>query len=478
MRTVKIKIRGLTKPQFQRLKDLTENAKNLYNQALWTLREAFELTGMYFSYLQMDKVMKQVKNLEGEVNYKLLKAKVAQQTLRRLDKNFKSFFRANQDFQKNPSKYKGKPKPPRFKKNQFDNLVFDYQAFKILETVVVLKENFQINSFKLPSGKVIKSAEVIVREGFVLLEKGLEIKLPQQLLGKTIKQVEVIPKYNSFHAVFCYDDKQTDIYQIVKPAKLLEQIKLNKLDKKSEFSSKELLFHDNVMSIDLGLNNLATCVTNGVIKPFIIDGRRLKSVNAYYNKRKAKIQSTLEKTREKKWSLRLQNLTNRRNARINDYIHKATAIIVHACVENNISKVVVGDVTKSLNSINLGKKNNQNFVNLALGQLVDVLSYKLGSHGIILEVTDESYTSKASFVDGDFLPKKYNPKSHNKHVFNGRRLKRGLYKASDGTLLNADANGAYNILRKNESDFSFEQLVDKVRNKFKDWLHPTLRITC
>ena len=454
MRSLKTKIRGLNKQQYLRLKDITGHAKNLYNQALWTLRESFELTGKYYSYSQMDKVMKQVKNLEGEVNYKLLKAKVAQQTLRKLDKNFKSFFRANQDFQKNPSKYKGKPKPPRFKKNKFDNLVFDYQAFKILESVVVLKDNFQINSFKLPSGKVIQLAEVIVREAFVLLEKGLEIKLPQQLLGKVIKQVEIIPKYKSFHAVFCYDDKQTDIYQIVKQA------------------------NKNVMSIDLGLNNLATIVTNGVMKPFIIDGRRLKSVNAYYNKRKAKIQSTLEKTRGKKWSLRLQNITNRRNARVNDYIHKATAIIVHACVENNISKVVVGDVSKSLNGINLGKKNNQNFVNLALGQFVDKLSYKLGSHGITLEVTDESYTSKASFVDGDFMPKKYNPKSKNKQIFNGIRVKRGLYKTSDGTLLNADANGAYNILKKNDSDFSFEKLLEKVGSKFKDWLHPTLRITC
>lgn len=280
MRSLKTKIRGLTTPQFQRMKYLTANAKNLYNQALWILREAFEVTGIYFSYQQMDKVMKQVVNLEGEVNYRLLKAKVAQQTLRRLDKNFKSFFRANQDFKKNPSKYKGQPKPPRFKQNKFDNLVFDYQAFKILESVVVLKDNFQMNSFKLPSGKLIKSAEVIVREGFVLLEKGLEIKLPQQLLGKAIKQVEIIPKYKSFHAVFCYDDQQTDIYQVVKSATKIEQVKLNKLDQKSEFESKELLFtsvtsfHDNVMSIDLGLNNLATCVTNGVMKPFIIDGRR------------------------------------------------------------------------------------------------------------------------------------------------------------------------------------------------------------
>jgi len=115
MRALKIKIRGLKKLQFERLKDLTHHAKNLYNQTLWTLREAFEVTGKYFSYCQMDKAMKQVTNLEGQVNYKLLKAKVAQQTLRKLDKNFSSFFRATQDFKSNPGKYKGQPRPPRFK---------------------------------------------------------------------------------------------------------------------------------------------------------------------------------------------------------------------------------------------------------------------------------------------------------------------------------------------------------------------------
>ncbi|OAD19077.1 transposase, IS605 OrfB family [Candidatus Thiomargarita nelsonii] len=158
------------------------------------------------------------------------------------------------------------------------------------------------------------------------------------------------------------------------------------------------------------------------------NGRRLKSINAYYNKRKAKIQSTLEKTRGRKWSRQLQNLTNRRNAAVNDYMHRATAVVVKTCVENQISKVVVGDITKSLNRINLGKKTNQNFVNLALGQFIDKLSYKLGSHGIRLEVTDESYSSKASFVDGDKMPKRYNPKAKKKPVFSGTRVKRGLYK--------------------------------------------------
>lgn len=396
---------------------MTAHAKNLYNQSLWILREAFDATGKYFSYPQMDRAMKQVANLEGEINYKLLKAKVAQQTLRRVDQNFKSFFQASKDFKKNQSKYKGQPRPPRFKQKLYDNLIFDYQAFKVKGTIV-------------------------------LLEKGLEIKLPPSLVGKTIKQIEIIPKHHLFQAVFVYE-------QEVKKFKLIEP-------------------NDQIMSIDLGLNNLATGVTNGLIKPFIIDGRRIKSLNAYYNKRKAKIQSELEKSRGKKWSYKLQSLTDKRNARINDYLHKATAYVIKTSLTHNISKVVIGDVAKSLDHINLGKKTNQNFVNLSLGQFVDKLSYKLGQHGIKLIVANESYTSKASFLDGDKMPKKYDKEA--KPIYSGKRIKRGLYRSKDGTLINADVNGAYNILRKGDSKFSFSSFLKRVGNNVKEWLHPTERI--
>jgi putative transposase len=281
----------------------------------------------------MDKAMKQVENLESEINYKLLKAKVSQQTLRRLDKNFKSFFRCHQDFQKNPGKYKGQPKPPRFKRKQYDNLIYDYQAFQ-------------------------------VKNGLVVLEKGLNFPLPKKLIGKTLKQVEIVPKYRYFEAIFVYEDDE--IFKTVSPS-------------------------DKVMAIDLGLNNLATCVTNGVAKPFIVDGRKLKSINHHYNKRFAKLQSHLKKTRDHRWSNRLQRLTDRRNARISDYLHKATRQVTDICALQGISKVVVGDVSKSLDQINLGKKTNQNFVNLSLGKGIDKLRYKLELHGIQLSVTNESY---------------------------------------------------------------------------------------
>ncbi len=144
MRALRTQIRGLKKSQFERLKQLTHYAKNLYNQTLWTLREAYEATGQYFPYPPMDKVMKQVENLEGEVNYRLLKSKVAQQTLRRVEKNFKSFFNALKDFHNNPAKYQGKPKPPRFKQKRHDNLIYDYQAFSIKGEVVTLEKGLEI----------------------------------------------------------------------------------------------------------------------------------------------------------------------------------------------------------------------------------------------------------------------------------------------------------------------------------------------
>ena len=420
-KTLRTKLRGLSKGEFLRLKELAHHAKNLYNQSLWILRSALELTGKYFSYPQMDKAMKQVENLEGEINYKLLKAKVSQQILRRLDKNFKSFFLATKDFNKNPSKYSGQPQPPRFKKNQYDNLIYDYQAFQIENDQIVLETQ---------------------------LGNQLTIPLPKPLNGKTIKQIEIIPKPHYFQAVFVYEDH---------------------LEPKPPAAA-----NGQILSIDLGLNNLATGVTNGVIKPFIIDGRRIKSINAYYNKRKAHIQSSLTKSRGKKWSNKLQNLTDWRNARINDYLHKATAHVVKTCLSYNISKVVVGDVAKSLAHINLGRQTNQNFVNLSLGQFVEKLSYKLEQQGIELAVTNESYTSKASFVDGDHLPNKY--ANHAKLTYSGKRIKRGLYQSQSGKLLNADVNGAYNILRKHEPTFSFARLVEKIGTPVEEWLHPTQRV--
>jgi putative transposase len=324
-----------------------------------------------------------------------------------------------------------------------DNLVFDYQAFQIKNKVLV-NDKPQVRT----CGMGINQINAICYKQVAVLEKGLEISIPKSLHKKQITQIEIIPKFHSFHAVFVYEDEESKNIQISSNNKLL--------------------------SIDLGLNNLATCVSNGVIKPFIIDGRRLKSINSYYNKRKAKLQSSLEKQHGKKWSNRLQKITDWRNTRVKDYIHKATAKVVNVCIENNISNVVVGDVTKSLDNISLGRKNNRNFVSLSLGQFINLLSYKLGQHNIELTVVNESYTSKSSFLDNDLLPKKYN--SELKINYSGKRIKRGLYRSANGTQLNADVNGGYNILRKHDSNFCFKKLLETISDNVNSWLHPVKKI--
>jgi putative transposase len=145
-------------------------------------------------------------------------------------------------------------------------------------------------------------------------------------------------------------------------------------------------------------------------------------------------------------------------------------------MSNGISKVVVGDVAKSLDHINLGKKTNQNFVNFFLGQFIDKLGYKLGSDGIKLVVTDEIIPASLRFVDDYKMPLLYNLDVKLKPVLSGKRVKRGMYKSSEGIFLNAHVNGAYNILRKTDANFSLTQLICVVGKSIYQWLHPTKRV--
>jgi len=414
-KSYKTKIRGLTKNQFDRVKELSNIAKNLYNQALYILREEFVSTQKYISYPQMDKIMKQTLNLENNINYKLLKAGVSQQILKKLDKNFVSFFKSIKDYVTNKSKYKSAPRPPKYIKSNYYNLIYDNQRFQ-------------------------------TKDSLAILEKDLSIKIPKDLIGKKINQIEIVPSYGYFEAVFVYEDD-----------KIYSQIAKN----------------DNIVGIDLGLNNLATVVSNGVFKPFIINGKPLKSINQFYNKTMAKLKSRLDKGGQK-WSKRLQKLTDNRNNKLKDYLHKSTQKIVKECVNNNISTVVVGNVANSNNKINLGKKTNQNFVNISLGQFVAKLKYKLEFHNISVEITDESYTSKASFIDNDKLPKKHD--INKKFEFSGTRIKRGLYKPLIFTNINADVNGAYNIIRKVVSNFTFEELSKRVNDEIAGWFLPHIKI--
>jgi len=180
-------------------------------------------------------------------------------------------------------------------------------------------------------------------------------------------------------------------------------------------------------------------------KPFLINGRPVKAVNNYYNKKKADLQSQLKGN--KKTSKRIQRLSTKRGFKIDDYLHKSSRFIINQLVENNISTLVIGKNENWKQGISIGKANNQNFTSVPHARFIEMLTYKAERVGIKVIITEESYTSVASFLDGDFIPVHGSPEAL-AVKFSGRRVKRGLYKSKIGIKFNADINGSYNIIRK------------------------------
>ena len=254
-----------------------------------------------------------------------------------------------------------------------------------------------------------------------LLEKGI-IKLPKTNIQfktkqKNIKQVRIVPKNNYI------------VLEVIYEASIKELLKDNK----------------RYMSIDLGIDNLATCGSN-VTKSFIINGKPVKSINQFYNKKKANLQSELELKNKKKSSKQIQNLTLKRNNKIKDYFHKASRYIVNQLVNQSINTLIIGKNDGWKQETNLGRQNNQNFVNIPHQMFINQLKYKCQLEGINVIEQEESYTSKVSFFDNDFIP----TYQVNDELFksSGKRIKRGLFRTQNGLLINADINGSLNIMRK------------------------------
>lgn len=209
---------------------------------------------------------------------------------------------------------------------------------------------------------------------------------------------------------------------------------------------QQLVSGEAVAGVDVGLNNLAAVTSNQKgFKPFLINGRPVKAINNYYNKKKAEFQSRIKGNR--KTSNRIQRLSTKRGFKIDDYLHKSSRFVVNHLVENNISTLIIGKNENWKQEINIGKVNNQNFTSVPHARFVEMLTYKAELVGIKVVITEESYTSVASFLDGDFIPV-YGSSEAKTAKFSGLRVKRGLYKSKIGVKFNADVNGSYNIIRK------------------------------
>ena len=255
-----------------------------------------------------------------------------------------------------------------------------------------------------------KGALSFKRKGYIHLSK-TEIYIPSTFPKEEVQAVRLVPKNG---------------YIVVEVLYKREAKKIKKAN-------------NHVVGVDIGVNNLAAVVSN-VFDAFIINGRPLKSINQFFNKELASAKSNLKIRHDKKKSKRTNRLWRKRTNKVNDYLQKASTILVNQFVSNDITTVVIGYNKNWKQDINMGKKNNQNFVQIPFRQFINMLAYKCYLEGITVYEQEESYTSKCSFLDDEPIQK------HEK--YRGRRVKRGLYQTSTGKLINADVNGACNILKK------------------------------
>jgi len=389
---IKQQVKHLTKEEYNILRELCRTAKNLTNQAIYNVRQH------YFQEKQYLRYEANYHELKNSDNYKLLNSNMAQQTLKNVDTMFKSFFSLIKLAKQGKYNFKYIKMPKYLPKNGYSNLIIGQIRIK-------------------DDGILTIPYSYTFRKKY---ETKIQIKIPQVLEDKKIKEIQIIPKFNArfFEIQYTYEIQEEDIN----------------------------LNTNNALAIDLGVNNLCTCVTN-TGKSFIVDGRKLKSINQFFNKQNAKLQSIKDKQKIKRQTKQQFLVSRKRKNRVDDCINKACRYIINYCLTNDIGTLVIGYNQSFQCKTNLGKRNNQIFTQLPFGKIREKLEQLCKRYNINYILQEESYTSKASFFDNDELPT-YNADNPQTYKFSGKRIKRGLYQTKNNYLFNADCNGALNILRK------------------------------
>lgn len=373
----------------KKLDELSFCSKNLYNHALYEVRQMFIETSKqkeqgllkhatYLNYYDTEKL------ISGIEEYKSIPAQTRQSILKLLDKNWKSFFKSIKDYMKNPSKYKGKPSLPKY---------LDKQGRFIL---------------------IYPGQNITIKDGELTIPK-TKIKIKTKVNKKDLKELRIVPLGNkTFKIEIVYTKEIIDL----------------RLDK------------DNAIGIDIGLNNLMAITSNQAYSLCcLINGRQIKSINQYYNKRIGELKSILKiVNNQEKFSKRMNKLILKRKLKIDDYLHKASRKVIELCKQFNIGRIIIGHNKDWKQNIELGRRTNQNFVSIPFNRLIQMIQYKAEEIGIDVLITEESYTSKIDHLAGEEM------KHHD--VYLGKRVKRGLFKSSTGIILNADINGAIGILKK------------------------------
>ncbi len=370
---------------FSLILSFCRQSKNLYNHANYLIRQEFTKNKKLIKYSDLDKILKAD---EEYLDYQNMPtAQSAQQILRLLDKNWKAFMVSIKDWSKHKEKYSGRPKLPNYLKKNSNYIL------------ILTNQNCQLKNGKIHFPKVF--------QGFTIKPK---------FTGKenfvSFQQVRLIPHKNRIVAEVVYNMEILEI----------------KAD------------NQRYIGIDIGVNNLATVCNSICDKAFIINGKPLKSINQYYNKRISHYREITKRMNKADYSKRMDRLTEKRNSKIDDYLHKASRYIINYCLKNDIHTIVIGKNKEWKRNSKLSKRVNQNFVQIPFARLIEMIRYKAEEKGIAVILTEESYTSGTSFIDNE-PPTKEN---YNK----ARRIHRGLFVSNKGIKINADLNGAYQILRK------------------------------
>ena len=385
----------VTHPLFEYCSDTCFKSKNLYNYANYLIRQHYFYLETFLPYDGKENSLYfQVKNHE---TYKALPAQTAQQTLLKLEDNWHSFFAAMREWRIDPSKFHGMPKPPKYKeKNGRFMAFFTKQQCKIVA-------------------------------GHVRFPKtGLSIKT---CISEPLQEVRIVPDGNRYKVEIVHEHHVPELLSLV-PTR--------------------------VASIDLGLSNLVTMTSNIGEQPIVINGKIAKSMNQYFNKKRAKLMGNVGGLGT---SDQLKRLAMKRDRKIDDQMHKTSRFIVRWCDVHGIDTLVVGKNDGWKQGINIGRRNNQHFVAIPFDSLLHKLAYKCEDSGIRFVEIDESYTSKCSYLDSEPIG------AHDTYM--GKRVRRGLFRSATGIKINADVNSSYNIMVK-----AFPDAMQFARGERRCALHP------
>ncbi|MEA1999875.1 MAG: transposase [Euryarchaeota archaeon] len=354
-------------------------SKNLFNEGNYIIRQELEQNGRWTRFGSLNDQL----NKGVSENYTLLPSQTANRILYTLDKAWKSFFVAIKDWKVHPEKYQAKPEPPQYKRKNGEHiLIFTTQQVKIKDSYLLFPKMTGIDPIKTRLGNNTK-----------------------------LKEVRITPKGVGYVCEI--------VHEII-----VEPLTLN--------------LH-NVAGIDLGLKNIITMANNIGEQPIVVKGGILRSINQYYNKRRAELYSIYDRQGIKS-GIKVRALTDKRNRKVKDQMHKISRFVINYCIKHDIGTLVIGYNENWKQRAKLGRRNNQNFISLPFYTLINDLTYKAEETGINLILQEESHTSKCSFLDGESI------EHHEQYV--GKRIKRGLFRSSKGILINADVQGALNIIKK------------------------------